>query len=288
MMARIFATAERAHPASARYAGCPMPPTMRGAVLLLPTALSLTLASCDAPTYDPAVSASSIALAACSRNDVQDIVGKETRSKMLKAALPRLLNAAMMGLVDINQVGDEFSRASVSFYNVALADPATQSGPPFNRVVCSARLQLDLSDAVSGQQIIGIERLRWVVNFSEAVNDPATGAFTVDIDALSIQSGLTVNGQAVASAEQNVQQGEPENAGGGSDTLHAGIYDSAEDAADAAREAAEQAARELADANAALKEDSSSDVPAQDMSTDRRKQNSGQSPSDEELYAPHN
>jgi hypothetical protein len=207
------------------------------------------------------------ALSACQRPDVQEVVGKETRGKLLKSALPKLIVQEMLGL-DTSRAIDDLDKANVTFDHVSLDKPGALGEPPFQQIVCAGHLQIDMSTPTSGQQIIGIDRLRWVINYSVRPADPANDAFTVDVDDLSIQRGITVNGHR-PDAEQTPPQTEETPT-----DVDAEI--------DAARVAADEAEKAAAEASA---EAQAITNPGQRSS----QQQSGDSnpPSKEDMYAPH-
>lgn len=62
------------------------------------------------------------------------------------------------------------------------------------------RCGLNMSDATARQKIVGIERLRWVINFSQAVKDPADGMFAVHVDPSHFRA-MTINGESMAPAQ---------------------------------------------------------------------------------------
>jgi len=273
-MANLGTTSDRSRSPSMTCLG-----RQRQGAALLPMMLSIALTGCNAPTGEPAGSEANAALSACSRDDVQELVGKEARSKMLKLALPRLIGAAIVGAVDLDQVADDLRKANVSFYDVALDNPAGQFAPPFHRVVCSARLQLDSSDAIAGQQILGVERVRWVVNFTEPVEDPREGSFTVDVDAVSLQRGLTMNGKALASPESQPAQDESDR-----DSQISQLVD--DTAADAQRAAADAEAAVHDDGDAAETPDAPGT--SEPVGQPGSQPVASQTPSEDDLYAPHN
>lgn len=239
--------------------------------------LAVALASCSPPaggSDDQTGSSSHPALAACERPDVQEVVGKETRSKLFKTALPGLMLQEWLG-VDSRRAIADFDNAVVTFDHIALDHPEALGEAPYQQIVCTGHVQIDMSNATAGQQIIGIDGLRWVVNISGQPTDSATDAFTVDVDDVSIQRGLTINGRAPA--QQQPGQAE-ENASRGGDAGTA-VAPSAED--EAAREAAQAAA--AGDAAAAQAQGLSEPAP-QSPAQPRPNNNP---PSEEDLYAPH-
>lgn len=205
------------------------------------------------------------AAAACDRADVQDVVGKEARSLMLKGNRDNLIMAGLMGL-DLDAVFKAWEEARVTFSGVG-AFPSSK-GPPFQQIVCGGAIQFDLSDATSGQQIVNVPRARWTINFAQPVDDPATGGFTIEIDPVSLVDGRTINGKPLIATPPNDDQNGTD--AGAAEAQPSPDLGNAEDAARAA-----QAAQ--ADFDAASKPDSDSkqaDVP-------------NKAPTEDDLYAPH-
>lgn len=192
-------------------------------------ALPLALASC-APVADQAVTD---AVAACQRADVQDVVGKEVRKMMLKAAEDQILTAALFGI----NMTRSLEQARTTFTEVGVYTGATPSGAPFKQIVCGGTLQIDASTATSGQDIVTIPHLRWSVNFTQPTEEPGTAAFSIAVDPASITDGLLVNGAPPAQNEQ-------------SDTSADASSDVQSDA-DSAKSEADQAAADAAEAGAA-------------------------------------
>jgi hypothetical protein len=237
--------------------------------------LAVALANCSPQTdgrEDQTRSSSHPALVACQRADVQEVVGKETRGKLYKTALPKLMMQELLGL-DTSRAIADFDQAKVSFNQVALDKPEALSEPPYQQIVCTAQVQIDMSNATAGQQIIGIDGLRWVINMSGQPSDPAKDAFTVDVDDISLQRGLTINGRSPAQpqSQEQVDQSAPEADAGDADLADA---DSAAD--DAARAAAEAHA---AAAQAEAEIGSAPQAPTQPHGNNNP-------PSEEDLYAP--
>lgn len=249
--------------------------TTRLAIAVLSSLLILALTGC-VPQADKeqASQSTDTPLAACRRSDVQEVVGKETRSKLLKSALRGLIMQELLG-VDASAAVDDFDRASVTFDHVILDKPGELGEAPYQQIVCAGHVQIDMSTATAGQQVIGIERLRWVINYSMPAEDPVKDAFTIDVDDASIRRGLTVNGRSPPE-ELERQQAELSAALTGDDGS-ADAQRAANDAGRAADEAA-AAAREAAQAAAAA------DAEQQGFAQQSGNNNP---PSQEDVYAPH-
>jgi hypothetical protein len=237
--------------------------------------LAVALANCSPQTdrrEEQPRSSAPPALAACQRADVQEVVGKEARGKLFKSILPRLLLQEWMGL-DTRRAIADFDQAKVSFNQVALDKPNTLVEPPYQQIVCTAHVQIDMSNATAGQQIVGIDGLRWVINISGQPSDPARDAFTVDVDDVSIQQGLTINGRSPVQAQSQEQdQSAPE--------ADAGDADGA-----AANSAADDAARAAAEAHAAAAQ-AEAEIGSAPQAPTQLPENDKPS-SEEDLYAPH-
>lgn len=248
----------------------------RGARPLATSALSslvaLGLANCS-PQADQGQTEASAhpALAACQRADVLQVVGKETRGKLFKAALPQFIMQEWLG-ADTNRIIAAFDQATVTFDHVAIDNPGALGERPYQQIVCTGHMQIDFSTATSGQDIVGIDGLRWVINISGQPSDPATDAFTVDIDNTSIGRGVTYNGRAVAQRQPQEQpdQSAPE----ASDAEQAAGNVATDDAAKAAAQANAAAAQAETEIGSAPQEPS------------QQRGNNNQ-PSEEDLYAPH-
>lgn len=226
-------------------------------------ALPLALASC-APAADQAVTD---AVVACQRADVQDVVGKEVRKMMIKAATDRILTAAFFG-INLTQA---FEQARTTFTEVGVYTEATPVGAPFKQIVCGGTLQIDASTATSGQDIVTIPHLRWSVNFNQPTEEPGTAAFSIAVDPASITDGLLVNGEPPAKDEQT-------------DTLADSRTDAQSDAENAKTEA-NQAAAAAGDARAALADAQADAKIAETIGDDPAP--SRHQPTEDDLYAPH-
>jgi len=221
---------------------------------------TLALASCK-PTSDDMLDT---AVQACQRADVQDVVGKETRNLMVKPNIEKLLVAEWWGL-DVKEILAEIEGARVSFDGVGTMTHAAP-GQQFTQIICGGKLQLDMSTGLAGQQIFGIPRLRWAINFPEPTSDPLSGGFSVEVDPDSIHDGMTFNGKPPQSDEQ---------AQGGAEAA-APVASPAPNAANA-EEAARAAQDAQADFDAASKPDS--DIKQADVPN--------KVPTEDDLYAPH-
>lgn len=245
-------------------------------LFLIGNLVALSLAACTSqPSGDQEQHersrSSDLALAACQRADVQDVVGKETRGKLFKAELPRLTMQEWMGYDSSRAIAD-FDNAVVRFTQVSVDKPEALGEPPYRQIVCKGHIQIDMSNATVGQQIASIDGLRWVINISGQPSDPATDAFTVDVDDYSIQDGLKINGRSPAQPQQQEQADQ-----GGSDAGDAGLTDADRAARDAAQ-AADEAQAAVAQAEAEMK--SAPQAPTQQRNTTNQ-------PSEDDLYAPH-
>jgi hypothetical protein len=245
------------------------------AASILCSLLAITLTNCSPQTderQEQTRSSLPPALAACQRADVQEVVGKETRGKLYKTALPKLMMQAMLG-VDTSRAIADFDQAKVSFNQVALDKPENLGEPPYQQIVCTAQVQIDMSNATAGQQIIGINGLRWVINISGQPSDPARDAFTVDVDDISLQSGLTINGRAPVQPQSQEQADQSAPAADAGDADLADFDSAADDAAKAATEAHAAAAQAEAEIGSAPQ------LPTQPHGNNNP-------PSEEDLYAP--
>ncbi|WP_292962338.1 hypothetical protein [Novosphingobium sp. UBA1939] len=233
---------------------------LAGKVILIAVTLVTVLVTCaknDTSTSDASEQASSAATGeadapaayrACQREDVQDVVGKETRNIMLKANADGVIMAALFGVDMVKPIAD----ANVTFHDVGLySDPA--SPLPITQITCGANFQIDASSTQAGQDIVTIPNLRWNINFAQPTQDPDTGGFTIEVDKASIYDGILINGHPPAA--RNKDEAAPAPAGR-SEAEQAAPVD------DAAAEAAEAAAAD----------------------TPQRKQTS---PTEDDLYAPH-
>ncbi|WP_394658804.1 hypothetical protein [uncultured Novosphingobium sp.] len=211
------------------------------------------------------------ALAACQRADVQEVVGKETRGKLFKAALPQYMMQEFLG-ADPNRIVAAFDQAKVTIDHVAVDNPGALGEPPYQQIVCTGHIQIDMSNATAGQDILGIDGLRWVINISGQPSDPATDAFTVDVDDMSIGRGVTYNGRSPVQPQPQEQADQNAPDAGGVDQADGNT------AADDAARAADEAEAAVAQAEAEMK--SAPQAPTQQRGANNQ-------PSEEDLYAPH-
>lgn len=188
------------------------------------------------------------AIDACARPDVQDVVGKDVRNRMLKANIQGVMIQSLFGQDAIA----EMEQARVSFSDVGVYSAHLPQQSTVRQVICGASLQIDSSSARSGQEIVTIPHLRWSINFTQPTEDPSTEGFTVEVDEVSIGNGLLLNGKPPAQPSQYQDVAAPED-----DTAsapQARAYLSPEEQADAAAAAADarkSAAEAEADAKAA-------------------------------------
>lgn len=233
---------------------------LAGKIILITVILITVITTCsynEGATSDTGEQASSTATdeagapaayRACQREDVQDVVGKETRNIMLKANADGVIMAALLGVDMVKPLAD----ANVSFHDVGLySDPA--SPPPITQITCGASFQIDASSTQSGQDIVTIPNLRWNINFTPPTQDPETGGFTIEVDKASIYDGILINGHPPAANNKDETATAP-----------------------AGRPNAEQAAP-LDDAAAEAAEAASDETP-------KRRQ---APPTEDDLYAPH-
>lgn len=154
-------------------------------------ATALALAGCsEVPSSNPV--GGMAALEACKRPDVQDAVGKEARSMVLKDALPELAARALFGLVDLDALAKQFEGATVSASSTALQSGA---GSDLRTIGCTANFKIDASNAIAGQDVVQIKRVRWTIRFADEQPDPASSNFTVEVDQSSLYEGMAINGE---------------------------------------------------------------------------------------------
>lgn len=233
---------------------------LAGKIILIAVTLITVITTCsynERATSDTGEQASSAATdeagapaayRACQRQDVQDVVGKETRNIMLKANANGVMMASLFGVDLVKPVAE----ANVSFHDVGLySDPA--SPLPITQITCGANFQIDASSTQSGQDIVTIPNLRWNINFTPPTQDPETGGFTIEVDKASIYDGILVNGHPPVANNKDETATAP-----------------------AGRPEADQAAP-LSDAEAEAAEAASDETP-------KRRQ---APPTEDDLYAPH-
>lgn len=236
---------------------------MKISIALAALPLPLIVAGCEPMPGD--APANALAITACQRSDVQDVVGKEVRNMMLKANATGVFGAALLG-VDIVK---PMEQARVSFHDAGVYTTNTPAKPPFAQIICGARMQIDGSSASAGQDIVMMPRLRWSVNFSEPTEDPANATFTIAVDPASIGDGLLINGRPAPRSEQSDDEATPASGG--------------ESEADSAGPEAQQAAP-LDDAQAAAADAAAEAAEAAADETPKRRQ---APPTEDDLYAPH-
>jgi len=226
------------------------------------------IAGCSQLPGDP----TNVAEQACNRPDVQDVVGKEARSLMLKGNRDNLIMAGLFGL-DLDAVFKAWEDARVTFSGVGALQ--SSNGPPFRQITCGGSIQFDLSDATAGQQIVNVPRLSWMINFAQPVQDPSTGGFTIEIDPVSLVDGRTLNGEPMTTRTQKDR-------GDSAEQAAADARAAAEEGGAAANEAAEAAAAAAKDFDAASQVDAG---PSRQRTAPADK--SVNAPSEDDLYAPH-
>lgn len=211
-------------------------------------------------------------LGVCQRADVQDLIGKEAWRIILDQSRGRIVSLAIFGLVDPNAMLEQFENANVTF-------TGARAGPSFeNWVACSGSMRFDASNTNTGQEIVQLPTLSWVVNFADSDGDLTSTNFTVVVDQASVFEGMLLNGKPAeeyadshdTTGEGSTREGDDEDSGA----------DDALRAADAA----------MKDANAAADEaqatvDDAAKAEAQLDASEKPK--ASRSPSDDDLYAPH-
>lgn len=245
------------------------------ATSMLCSLLAVTLTNCSPQAgggEEQTHNSSHPALAACQRADVQEVVGKETRGKLYKAALPKLMMMQSWLGADPNRIVTAFDQAKVTFDHVSIDNPGALGEPPYQQIVCTGHIQIDMSNATAGQDILDIDGLRWVINFSGKPSDLVTDAFTVDVDDMSIGRGMTYNGRQPVQpqSQEQAEQSAPDAPDVDQAAANSAVND-AERAATEAHAAAAQAEAEIGSAPQA---------PTQQRGANNQ-------PSEEDLYAPH-
>lgn len=169
----------------------------------------LGLAACsEAPSTSPV--GGMAALEACQRADVQDSVGKEARSIFLKNAASGLVVPAMLRLVDLDALAKEVEDADVSFSGIALQSGASAD---LRTIACSGNFKFDASSAITGQDVVQINHLRWTIRFADDRPDPTSSNFTIEVDTASLYEKMYLNGEPVQSivarqAREEAKRGE--------------------------------------------------------------------------------
>jgi hypothetical protein len=104
---------------------------------------------------------------------------------------------AAIALIDPLEVAAAFKQARTSFHDVSVDAGAGTTTLPTEKVVCIAALQIDESNAQQGQQIVQMPKLRWSIDFAQAVNDPQASAFTITLDRGSLGDDTRIKGEAI-------------------------------------------------------------------------------------------
>lgn len=160
---------------------------------VLIAAAFIPLAACsEVPSNGPAGGMAT--LEACKRADVQDAVGKEARSMFIKNALPNLAVKAMLGLVDLDAFAKQVENATVSVSSVALQSGASAD---LRTIACTGNFKLDASNAIAGQDVVQMNRLRWTIRFADDRPDPTSSNFTIEVDPSSLYENMAINGERV-------------------------------------------------------------------------------------------
>lgn len=233
-------------------------------------ALPLALASCSPQPEQ----ADTVAITACQRADVQDVVGKEVRNMILKAVSDRGYMVSLLGID--GAMAKAFEEARVTFTDVGVFTGDGAEGP-YKQIVCGGSIQIDTSSTRWGQDIMTMPHLRWSVNFPQPTEEPATAAFSVAVDPASLRDGLLVNGKPPANADAN-------EAKTGDESITAGDRERSD--SDAAASSADTEQAKAAEAQADEAERAAAEAAAEakgEGSAPPRRQ-----PTDDDLYAPHN
>lgn len=230
---------------------------MKQSSRLLACAVPLVaLAGCNAPGGSPSSNDQpSLAQQACERKDVQDVVSNEVKSVFQKGYYENAGTAIL--LIDPRQIAAEFEQARASFHDVTSTGPDADKLPT-ERVVCTGTLQIDESNASQGQQILQVPKLRWSIEFAQAVNDPQSSAFSISLDRGSLADDLRFNGEPIQSTRNQQRAAAPAAHNDGRDTREvtdqvAEAQKAGERAANAAGDAAAAASAAAADAERELK-----------------------------------
>lgn len=211
--------------------------------LLACTIPIIVVTGCNGPTTSrTADDTPSLAQQACLREDVQDVVSNEVKSIFQKGFYKQAGTAIL--LLDPREISAEFERARASFHDVTVADAASANTLPIDRVVCTGTLQIDESNSQQGQQIVQVPKLRWSIEFAQAVNDPQSSAFTVTLDQGSLADDLRFNGKPIAELRNRSEVPSPAQTASRSDA------DGTDNRADLSQDAGERAADAAGDAAA--------------------------------------
>lgn len=192
----------------------------------------------------------------CERGDVQVLVGKEARKIILDQARSRILMLAMFGLIDPQEMRQQFENADVTFTGIRSGKSAE------GQIACLGSMRFDDSNVAAGQDIMQLPALSWRVAFADGDGNLASTNFTVDVDRASVFEGMMINGKPADEYLQNQRNAAAEQA---------------QDEAVQAKPAPENAAPARDNAPAAEKIDA--------LAAENTK--SSQPPSNEDLYAPH-
>lgn len=208
-----------------------------------PSSPTAAIDPADATSLDPASPQG-----VCQRADVQALAGKEALRTILDQSRGRIVGLAIFGLVDADAILEQFENASVTFTNA-------RAGQTFaNQVTCSGSMRFDASNTNTGQDIIQLPSLTWVVNFADGDGDLTSTNFTIEVDQASVFAGMLVNGKPAAEY-LNEQSDEPAQVDSGpataADISSGGATDAAEAAATDAEQAFREAEQAVRDADAA-------------------------------------
>lgn len=211
--------------------------------LLACTIPVIIIAGCNGPTTSQTANDTpSLAQQACLREDVQDVVSNEVKSMFQKGFYKQAGTAIL--LIDPREISAEFERARMSFHDVTVAPGNNADTLPTDRVVCTGTLQIDESNSQQGQQIVQVPKLRWSIEFAQAVNDPQSSAFTVTLDQGSLADDLRFNGKPIAELRNRSEVPSPAQTASRSDA------DGTDNRADLSQDAGERAADAAGDAAA--------------------------------------
>lgn len=204
----------------------------------------VAVAGCNAPSGNPSSDDQpSLAQQACQRKDVQDVLSNEVKSAFQKGYYENAGTAIL--LIDPRQIAAEFEQARASFHDVTATGPDADKLPT-ERVVCTGTLQIDESNASQGQQILQVPKLRWSIEFAQAVNDPQSSAFSISLDRGSLADDLRFNGKPIEETRNQQRAAAPAARNDSQDT-----HEVTDQEAQEAQEAGARAANAAGDAAAA-------------------------------------
>ncbi|KQM14679.1 hypothetical protein [Novosphingobium sp. Leaf2] len=200
---------------------------------------------------------SSVAQQACDREDVQDVVAKEVKGILYKAWFKNAGDAVL--LIDPRQISEGFKQARTSFHDVIVDADARDKSMPVTRIMCHGILQIDESNETDGQAILQLRKLRWLIDFGGAVDDPQTSAFSIVLDRGSFADDMRLNGEPIEDwkrrqSDEHTQSATPPT-NGQSESDGTGPTRAERDAADAANAQTDATARDAQSAAAQVKQE---------------------------------